>query len=547
MNDKVIVTNLSALKKKYGSAFGAVKKAIGRLIAADKQRGINTRLVALDDAAAMKKLKAPAVKNAADPKQNKRAIDGVFKALAPEYVMLLGSTDIIPHQDMKNPVFDGINDADKFAYGDLPYACETPYSQNAADFIGPTRVVGRLPDVTGANDPAYLVELLETAANAKSLARSDYTGFLGISAKVWEKSTRLSLEKLFGSGKDVRLSPKEGPKWKAEALAKRTHFVNCHGAPADSNFYGQSGSNFPTAHSAELLAGKISEGAVAAVECCYGAELYDPSLIDSNQSGICNTYLANKAYGYLGSTTIAYGPAEGNGAADLICRFFLQRVLSGASTGRAALEARQEFATHATELDPVDLKTMAQFNLLGDPSIHPVAAETPHRVIAPTRDGKAISPLAFNSAVDRASRRQQLANRGLWIAQHQPVARRVGSAEATKKATKAHPKAARGATEKAAPADRNTIKKLITDADLESTTTQSYEVAPKAPSMPKALRTLVAAKSLPSVRIHVVLGRRAKGERATREAAPEGVVRAIAIIAREINGKIISYREMLMK
>jgi len=547
MNDKVIVTNLSALKKKYGRSFNSVKKAIDRLIAADKQRNVHTRLVALDNAAAMKKLKAPVVKNAADPKQNKRAIDGVFKALAPEYMMILGSTDIIPHQDMKNPVFDGINDADEFAYGDLPYACEAAYSQKAADFIGPTRVVGRLPDITGANDPAYLVDLLETAAKAKSLARSDYTGFLGISAKVWEKSTRLSLEKLFGSGKDVRLSPKEGPNWKAEALARRTHFVNCHGAPADSNFYGQSGSNFPTAHSAELLVGKITEGAVAAVECCYGAELYDPSLTDSNQSGICNTYLASKAYGYLGSTTIAYGPAEGNGAADLICRFFLWRVLSGASTGRAALEARQEFATHATELDPVDLKTLAQFNLLGDPSIHPVATETPHRVIATTRNGKGASPIAISSAVDRASRRQQLASRGLWIAQHQPVARRVGGAEAIKKEKQIQPKAAMGATAKANSADRNTIKKLISDVGLESTTMQSYAVAPKAPSMPKALRTLAAAKSMPSVRIHVVLGKRAKSELAPLEAAPEGLVRAVAIIAREIDGKIVSYREMLVK
>ncbi len=547
MNDKVIVTNLSALKKKYGRGFSAVKKAIDKLIAADKQRGINTRLVALDNAAAMKKLKAPAVKKVADPKQNKRAIDGVYKALAPEYLMILGSTDIVPHQDMKNPVFDGDNDPDEFAYGDLPYACEAAYSQNAADFIGPTRVVGRLPDITGAKDPGYLAGLLETAASAKSLPRSDYTGFLGVSAKVWEKSTRLSLEKLFGSGRDVRLSPKEGPNWKAEMLARRTHFVNCHGVPADPNFYGQSGSNYPTAHSAELLGDKISEGTVAAVECCYGAELYDPSLLDTNQSGICNTYLDNKAYGYLGSTTIAYGPAEGNGAADLICRFFLRRVLSGASLGRAALEARLEFATHAPELDPVDLKTLAQFNLLGDPSIHPVAAETPHRAIAQTRSGKAISPMELSSAVDRASRRQQLASRGLWVGQHQPVARRVESAEAIETAAKAQPKATRGVTAKAAPADRNTMTMLISDAGLESTTTQSYEVAPKASSMPKALRSLAAAKSMPSVRIHVVLGKRAESDRATREAAIEGVVRAVAIVAKEVNGKIVSYRQMLAK
>ena len=65
--------------------------------------------------------------------------------------------------------------------------------------------------------------------------------------------------------------------------------------------------------------------------------------------------------------------------------------------------------------------------------------------------------------------------------------------------------------------------------------------------MPKALRTLAAAKSMPSVRIHVVLGKRAKSELTPREAAPEGLVRAVAIIAREIDGKIVSYREMIVK
>ena len=47
-------------------------------------------------------------------------------------------------------------------------------------------------------------------------------------------------------------------------------------------------------------------------------------------------------------------------------------MLDGASLGRAALVARQRFVQQTAELDPVDLKTLGQFNLLGDPSIHPV-------------------------------------------------------------------------------------------------------------------------------------------------------------------------------
>jgi hypothetical protein len=50
------------------------------------------------------------------------------------------------------------------------------------------RVVGRLPDLTGANDPAYLIVLLGTAANWKSLTAGDYAGHFAISADVWKES-----------------------------------------------------------------------------------------------------------------------------------------------------------------------------------------------------------------------------------------------------------------------------------------------------------------------------------------------------------------------
>ena len=109
---------------------------------------------------------------------------------------------------------------------------------------------------------------------------------------------------------------------------------------------------------------------MAAVECCYGAELYD-SVILGLPLPICQRYLIQGAYGYFGSSTIAYGPEDGNGAADLITQYFLLAVLEGASIGRAALMARQQFVSQVGELDPMDLKTLAQFNLLGDPAVVP--------------------------------------------------------------------------------------------------------------------------------------------------------------------------------
>jgi hypothetical protein len=437
--DKVIVTNLSALKQKYGSGLAKIQAAVKQLIEADKGRGLKTVLVALDDAAAVKKLKAKAVADAANEKQNKAAIDGVFRALTPDYVLILGSVDVIPHQGLVNPAHDPSSngDPDEIVPGDLPYACEAPYSTAISDFTGPTRVVGRLPDLTGGRDPDYLVGLLGTAANYRSLTFQDYAGYLGISADVWRVSTELSLQAVFGSSADLKVSPPDGPdgKWPADLLGRRSHFINCHGAQADYRFYGQPDhrDEYPVAHTATWLPGRITEGTIVAAECCYGAELYDPSGA-GGQVGICNTYLAEKAYGYFGSSTIAYGPEDKNDSADLMCQYYWKHVLEGASSGRAALQARQDFVQARSPLDPYNTKTLGQYNLMGDPSIHAVLTAPAARALAaaPARPGKARPVLvpALMAGPDpwggnRALRRERLRDFGLAIGEAARVARRV--------------------------------------------------------------------------------------------------------------------------
>ncbi len=55
----------------------------------------------------------------------------------PHYLLILGSIDVVPHQDPKNPVFVDDQEDDPVAWGDLPYACDAPYSRDIAKFIGP--------------------------------------------------------------------------------------------------------------------------------------------------------------------------------------------------------------------------------------------------------------------------------------------------------------------------------------------------------------------------------------------------------------------------
>jgi hypothetical protein len=421
---KIVITSFAQLQKKYGTAgVSRIQSAINGLIAADARRSIQTQVLALDNVADMQKVNAPVVTKASDPRQNKIAIDAIYRTFIPEYLVLLGATDVIPHQDLKNPIEGDKVDKDEFAWGDIPYACEAPYSQQPKDFIGPSRVVGRIPDITNATDPSHLLKLLGMASNWRSRDPEDYADYLGISAWVWRKSTERSLRHVFGCADALQISPPRGPRWNRSLISRRLHFVNCHGSPSSPHFYGQRGKHhYPISHTAWWLSARLSEGTVAAAECCYGARLYDPAPVPNQQIGICSTYLANGAYGFFGSTTIAYGYCVKNAWADLICQFFLKNVLAGASLGRAALEARQQYAQSRGDIDPADLKTLAQFNLLGDPSIQPVQLPAPDAEVKLVGRMRTAQTRMDFATYERSSRRRQLFEMGTRIAETRAVA-----------------------------------------------------------------------------------------------------------------------------
>lgn len=517
MSDKLILTNQTRLKAKYGTGFGAIQSALNKLIASDAVRGIKTLVVAIDDSKVMSKYGGKAVLNAGSFKQNKDAVDAVCKSAKPDYLVLLGATDVIPHQDIKNPLF-GAADPDQFAWGDIPYACEAPYGSNPKDFIGPTRVLGRIPDVVAGSDPQYLVKLLATAAQWKSRSVDDYANYLGISAEVWKASTSLSLKNTFGTAAALELSPASGPSWTASQLSCLFHFINCHGSPSVPHFYGQKGGSYPCAHSASLVSGHVGDGTVASVECCYGAELYDPAQA-AGQMGICNTYLESGAYGFLGSTTIAYGPATGNSAADLICQYFLQSLKTGASLGRAALEARLKFVKSSPVLSPVDLKTIAQFNLLGDPSIQPVAAPVDHSVTELVI-AKIAAPLKKDAdAFERSSRRRELLIEGMQLS----------SSKLTASLQHA----------KDVPASiASAMRKLAGEAGIVSGTLTSFEVNQPSFQDGIKLKALVESFEAPDA-FHVISGR----------IAPENVpgVHIGLVVGKEHNGKLVSVEKLFSR
>ena len=104
MSKKLIVSNDGALQRKYGQGTTAIKVAITAWIARDSARGLNSEYVAIDDQAKLAQWHIPPVPRWSDQQQVKRVIDALWNAVDPDYLVILGGPDVIPHQDLKNPI-----------------------------------------------------------------------------------------------------------------------------------------------------------------------------------------------------------------------------------------------------------------------------------------------------------------------------------------------------------------------------------------------------------------------------------------------------------
>jgi hypothetical protein len=273
-----------------------------------------------------------------------------------------------------------------------------------------------------------------------------------------------------------------------------------------------------------------------------------------------------KAYGFLGSTTTAYGPFSGNDQADIICQIFLRRVLEGASLGRAALEARQRLVERTSPLSPMNQKTLAQFNLYGDPAVVPVATATSTLVVAPKVTplslaakslGKSKSMVATNAvkmagAVERAERRETLRAKGDFLAGIQP---NMSKAE---KITKSGVKSSM--TKLMSQLNLTPLKDSFSFNVQDKPTTSLVAKNPMAKGISKA----VADKKQGTTAFHVMfgipagaatkavakggapksIGFAATASKSAAKSAKKSPIRKFVVLeAKEVDGKIVSVKE----
>ncbi|MEO5907293.1 MAG: hypothetical protein ABIQ11_11240 [Saprospiraceae bacterium] len=390
---KIIVTNHSALQKKYKSQTEKVLSLLKKLIAADKKKGIDTSVINLDDMTEMKKVNGRAVTNPSNEKQNVTAVQKIFDRLNPDYLVLFGSADIIPFIRIKNPVYNRFEDSSdvdddgnttekdredgEYILSDLPYTCDIPFTKDYEKYTSTNqgmvfRVVGRIPDIIGESNIPYITKVVKHAIDWKTKQRSAGRGF-ALSTDDWSSVTSASIKSLFGNKFDLLISKgNPGPVLKFNLIKSDIHLINCHGGPGNDFF---SNSQDGTAISSNQLDKQIKKGTIGAAECCFGAQLY----FDPQQNlPMASNYLEEGATGFLGSSTTSYGASNVDAEpydADIMTKYFLKYILQGRSTGSALQQARIDFKRDAFSLeDGLDIlmsyKTLIQFYLLGDPSIH---------------------------------------------------------------------------------------------------------------------------------------------------------------------------------
>jgi hypothetical protein len=419
---KLSVTIKGRLEHKYGPKLKQIDAAIQAWIKADaKKHSICTVHVAVDDSAAMLRVwrdhfpEAPRVRPVSGritaPKI-KRVIDHLWKRLNPEYLVLFGGHDIVPMFEVLNPAFgQGVGeseDKDEKVRTDNPYASSLPFrSLKRRSYLVADRVIGRIPDMAPGkvnrsaeasggteSDPGWFVDYLKTAKNWQSRPRRFYArSSYAICSQEFKDPARQCMRFIGRPESDLLTSPPtmDRSKPSQHRISARLHLIKCHGNQLDPNFWGN-GKRWVKAVRSATLKTHLKRNTVVGTMCCYGAQIYPPSDPNTRYRGqwpMASTYLRNGALGFVGSTMMAWVGPDTMMYADYVAGGYLKYVLQGASIGRAFLDSKMNYVgailQQGNALDLGDEKTLIEYILLGDPSIHPVTSQHPSALAAEER------------------------------------------------------------------------------------------------------------------------------------------------------------------
>jgi hypothetical protein len=357
-------------------------------ISADAGRRIQTVHIAVDDPEEMKVWGVPPVSGEATPEKIKKAIDQLWEKVTPtpDYLVLFGGHDLVPMFEVTNPTDLWREDDDQTLLTDNPYASSKDFRRSdQKSYLIPERAIGRIPDMLSDPDPAWFVDYLKNASKWKSRDPSFYKNPYVICTAEAKNAGKDCVQQAFAKPTlPLFTSPPTSDisTPARDRLSARLHMIKCHGDVGDTAFWGYRLSNEdkPAMTSATLRA-FLKPSTVVASMCCFGAQIFSPSDPKAKSPGewpVASTYLRKGALGFVGSTMKAWVGLTDMSGADWIVTDYLRRVLEGASIGRAFLESKQDnpgyHYTRGRVQGIQEEKTVIEYVLLGDPSIHPVSS-----------------------------------------------------------------------------------------------------------------------------------------------------------------------------
>ena len=288
------------------------------------------------------------------------ALTKITQMASPKYIFILGNEKIIDVMSWEDKTKDDDDIESDFCYTTLDLT--SPWERKKYDFSNMFRV-GRLP--------VYHNETFEEFKSYFDSVISAADGFgckknYGLSALVWQKESDHEYN-TFANG-NVDVSPDITLSNVSNRFSENTNtfYFNLHGSNQTEYWYGQQGKSYPQAFAPNILNG-ISSPFIIAVEACYGAR-YTGGLTYKNS--ILLSAITHKCISFLGSSRIAYGrPSPPGSCADDIVGEFLRQVSNGEPVGDAFIAGMKKIVSSSNTLDDSEVKTIAEFNLYGDPSI----------------------------------------------------------------------------------------------------------------------------------------------------------------------------------
>ena len=285
----------------------------------------------------------------------------IYQVRVPNYLMIIGDDNVIPKAIFAN----GVPGEDKFVPSDFCYISldlSNPWGGTKYNLVHSTPV-GRIPASVNNNFSEALI-YFKNAIEFKPY--SSFKGF-ALTANVWSKTSANVFAEVT---KNILESPAYSiePKLLELPLPSLDGYnllgFNVHGSGQSNNWFGQLESHYPTAFSSKCLPNEAN-GYVLCTEACYGAK---SKISIENKTSILLNALQKKCIGFVGSSMIAYGAANGGmGCADVIANVFMNSVIKGMELGDSFKTALVKL--NKDQMRETEIKTLVEFALYGDPSL----------------------------------------------------------------------------------------------------------------------------------------------------------------------------------